>query len=200
MTTKEEVHWSSFRSAVVGLQHSLRAAHASSALADIEGISHARDEVHHHDMHHHRNGNNNSSSALIQNDDLGENTQSALDNDASKERTKPQSNEQDKSNALDHFFEASSTWDGRNIETNNNEAHHRLELIGLEEVNTGDIYISSRNNVDNDLISPSSEPSHTSQTASIALSIAEQQLANMRLKLAMTESERDELEFQLMQK
>lgn len=73
-------------------------------------------------------------------------------------------------------------------ETNDNnerkQTHNHLELIGLEEVG-------------NELLLPAS-PSRESH-ATNALSVAEQQLAETKFKLAMTESERDELEFQLMQ-
>ena len=79
-----------------------------------------------------------------------------------------------------------------------------VELTGLEEVNKS---MHSMNNVmnhhDHLLRSPAtnalSRESHNTITTN-ALSVAEQQLAETRLKLAMTESERDELEFQLIQR
>ena len=82
------------------------------------------------------------------------------------------------------------------------ETNKSVELTGLEEVNKS---VHSRNNIvlgthDHiNLRSPANAPSHTSHTTTNALSIAEQQLAETKLKLALTESERDELEFQLIQ-
>jgi hypothetical protein len=54
------------------------------------------------------------------------------------------------------------------------------------------------------MVSPLHEDANASQTAaskvtSEELSMAEQQLADMRLQLALTEAERDELEFELLQ-
>ena len=73
------------------------------------------------------------------------------------------------------------------------QTHQQLELFGVEEVVT-----KSVNNIGgNELLLPAS-PSRESH-ATNALSVAEQQLAETKFKLAMTESERDELEFQLMQ-
>ena len=70
-------------------------------------------------------------------------------------------------------------------EFNNAKSHQNLELIGLEEVNTEQHAQSS---------------AHSSHATMDALSITAQQLSETRLKLALIESERDELEFQLMQK
>ena len=42
--------------------------------------------------------------------------------------------------------------------------------------------------------------SHNSQNTNAQLSIATQELAEMKLRLALTEMERDELEFELMQR
>ena len=98
-----------------------------------------------------------------------------------------------------------NSWDDKSIElkNNNNSSHPQLELIGnLEEVKRN---IQSRNNNtvmthNDDILSPmNAHQSHTSHTTNAALSIAEQQLTETKLKLAMTEMERDELEFQLMQ-
>lgn len=82
-----------------------------------------------------------------------------------------------------------------------NPTHRYLELTGLEEVNKGeyDRNLSSHLSPENNLTSPTHLGSHTSHTTN-PLSMAEQQLADTRLKLAITESERDELEFRLMQK
>jgi hypothetical protein len=54
------------------------------------------------------------------------------------------------------------------------------------------------------MVSPLHEDTNASQTAasrvaSEALSVAEQQLADVRLQLALAEAERDELEFELLQ-
>mmetsp|Transcript_22530 Transcript_22530/g.48798 ORF Transcript_22530/g.48798 Transcript_22530/m.48798 type:complete len:186 (+) Transcript_22530:148-705(+) len=178
MLTKEEAHWSSFRSAVVGLQHTLINHSSVSHTNGRNGHLPAKDKY----AHHHRNDISSSASS---HDAPRKKPQSALD-DISKESTKPQY----QLDVLDTW----NLWDGKKSETG--QTHQHLELIGLEEVNMS---VHSRNNiVGNDLVSPANAPSHTSHTT-IALSIAEQQLAETRLKLAMTESERDELEFQLMQ-
>ena len=78
-------------------------------------------------------------------------------------------------------------------------SHQQLELIGLEEVTTNEYH---RNNCqcDNKVEQHAQSSAHSSHATMDALSITVQQLAETRLKLALTESERDEMEFQLMQK
>ena len=79
------------------------------------------------------------------------------------------------------------------------KAHQHLQLIGLEEVTTNEY---NRNNCqcDNEHEQHAQSSAHSSHATMDALSITAQQLAETRLKLALTESERDEMEFQLMQK
>ena len=87
--------------------------------------------------------------------------------------------------------------------------HQYLELIGMEEVDrsicsvNNKTHLSSHDNSNNynnkNPTNTNTMMSHASQNTS-ALSIATQELAEMKLKLALTESERDELEFELMQK
>ena len=80
---------------------------------------------------------------------------------------------------------------------NSTKSHRHLELIGLDEV---DRSVYNRNNqADNELEQHAQSSAHSTHST-MALSITAQQLSEMRLKLALTESERDELEFQLMQK
>ena len=78
----------------------------------------------------------------------------------------------------------------------NNSSTHRFDFSGLEEVNKS--ICSNNNTIEELMVSPLNAETNTSQTATVALSLAESQLAEMKLKLAMTESERDELEFELM--
>ncbi len=86
--------------------------------------------------------------------------------------------------------------------------HQYLELIGMEEVDKSICSVNNKthlsshdnsNNYNNNNPTNTNAMSHASQNTS-ALSIATQELAEMKLKLALTESERDELEFELMQK
>ncbi len=84
--------------------------------------------------------------------------------------------------------------------TQSSHHHHYLELIGMEEVDRSICSVNNKNNLsshDNN-IPTNNAMSHASQNTN-ALSIATQELAEMKLKLALTESERDELEFELMQ-
>ena len=90
-----------------------------------------------------------------------------------------------------------------NLEINSLEENTDVILTGLEEVNKSRILHSSNNLIvgggPNNLTSPTNATSHASHTTMNAMSVAEQSLVETRLKLAMTESERDELEFQLIQ-
>ena len=183
MVTREEAHWSSFRSAIAGLQRTLRT-QAPSALGDAEcdgDDPRVIDKTgyistdNHDAKRNHKDGNS-----------------SRQMNHARTEGEKRQSNRPQKEFNLpkDELGTSNMIMNDSNDTGTEKEANNRLELIGLDEVNT-----------DNDLIlSPASAaPSHTSHDTASALSMAEQQLAELRLKLAMTESERDELEFRLMQ-
>jgi hypothetical protein len=80
--------------------------------------------------------------------------------------------------------------------TQTHHHHYYLELIGMEEVDKSICSVNNKNNLDD--IPMNNAMSHASQNTN-ALSIATQELAEMKLKLALTESERDELEFELIQ-
>lgn len=91
------------------------------------------------------------------------------------------------------------------IKTYSTQTRH-LELIGMEEVDRSICSVNNKTNLSshdntNNYNNPTNTNamSHASQNTN-ALSIATQELAEMKLKLALTESERDELEFELMQK
>lgn len=79
-------------------------------------------------------------------------------------------------------------------ELNSPNPHRHLELIGLEELDKS--AYGRNNHVGNEVGQHAHSSTHSSQQT---LSIAAHQLAKIRLKLALTESERDELEFKLMQ-
>ena len=80
------------------------------------------------------------------------------------------------------------------------KSHQHLELIGLEEVTTSVYNRRNNSQCDNALEQHAQSSVHSSHATMDALSITAQQLSETRLKLALIESERDELEFQLMQK
>ena len=94
-----------------------------------------------------------------------------------------------------------------NYTTTSFQTHHHFELLGMEEVDKSICSINNKHNISSQRHSnkiPTNNSnnnnalSHASQNTS-AISIATQELAEMKLKLALTESERDELEFELMQ-
>ena len=102
----------------------------------------------------------------------------------------------------DKHDETSQRHENNDLELNNLEENTDVILTGLEEVNKNVLHSSNNMIVGggtNNLISPTNATSHASHTTMNALSVAEQSLVETRLKLAMTESERDELEFQLIQ-
>jgi len=166
--SKEEAHWSSFRSAVAGLQHALTEL-SYSAEVKMERTS-TGCELYGSDV--------NSSSTSSRNAPKNK-LQSILDDVCNK----PQDVSENR-------------WDGGNIEINRS-LHRHLELFGLEEVDKSE-YSRENHHDGNELAPPAHSSAHSSH-ATIALSMASQQLAETRLKLALTESERDELEFRLMQ-
>ena len=93
----------------------------------------------------------------------------------------------------------------KNYSATQPQHHQYLELIGMEEVDRSICSLNNKSNLsshDNNCIistnNNNNAMSHASQNTN-ALSIATQELAEMKLKLALTESERDELEFELMQ-
>ena len=206
MFTKEEAHWASFRSAVGSLQQ-LLLVHVNNNIGD-------GDETNTDDNSNMRDANQLHISSSTSNEKKTARmikSQSALD-DTYQDKTTHQygttsiaaqekhdnnlvNDENDETNQSHQNLELNSLEEGK-------ETNKSVELTGLEEVNKS---VHSRNNIvvgtgDHiNLRSPANAPSHTSHTTTNALSIAEQQLAETKLKLALTESERDELEFQLIQ-
>lgn len=227
ITTKEEAHWISFRSAVVGLQDIILSEKENSSSSplhhdDRRGVA---DTIRENNANKndfplskakgytkHKNGDDGEPSLPA--DDKNNFTRQTPPTHSSNVCIIPETNREDHTQSKHQ----SDSWDGRSIETEteakSNQPHQQLELIGLEKVNNNSGLDENNNhNIDgivgsgngnsissgvNLLMSPLNAPSHASQTTN-ALSIAEQQLAETKLKLAMTESERDELEFQLMQ-
>ncbi len=193
MLTKEEAHWLSFRSAVFGIQSSLAEqvqpqANDSLANRGDEGPDHMNNNT-----QQNTEGITASADASRHDEVIREPQSATLNDSTNNNEPTSQSNEKGKTSAGGDNEAIYNSWeDASNMQK---EQCQHLELIGLEEVNKS---ANSRNNTLNALVSPANAPSHTSHTTN-ALSIAEQQLAETRLKLAMTESERDELEFQLMQ-
>jgi hypothetical protein len=196
MIGREEAHWSSFRSAVVSFQQSLeehsrapttenrgssgRHAERSSDIADIRPEEKACPPA--------RDGN--CVSCREENSRfVSEGTPTSP-----KKSTKDTKKEHHKAKTI-----INDSWDRENT-TSTNQVHHQhqqLELIGLEEV---DKDVNKNKARCSEFLSPANELSQTSHTDhTSALSIAEQRLAEVKLKLSMTEAERDELEFQLMQ-
>ncbi|KAL3817317.1 hypothetical protein ACHAXA_003058 [Cyclostephanos tholiformis] len=170
--SKEEAHWSSFRSAVAGLQN---------ALIELSFSDEAETE-------------RSSADRELYGNDVNSCTYNNLRDAAPAGNKRPQSisddlcNEDATTHYYPHYF-TKDRWQSGNTEIE--KSHRHLELIGLEE-------IEMNNNVGNEDIPPTHSPTQSSN-ATVALSITTQQLAEMRLKLALTESERDELEFRLMQ-
>ena len=211
MFTKEEAHWASFRSAVGSLQQ-LLLVHVNNNIGD-------GDETNTDDNSNMRDANQLHISSSTSNEKKTARmikSQSALDDTYQVDKTTHQygttsiaaqekngnnwvndenTDENDETNQSHQNLELNSLEGGE-------ETNKSVELTGLEEVNKS---VHSRNNIalgtgDHiNLRSPANAPSHTSHTTTNALSIAEQQLAETKLKLALTESERDELEFQLIQ-
>ncbi|KAL3765832.1 hypothetical protein ACHAW5_004149 [Stephanodiscus triporus] len=171
--SKEEAHWSSFRSAVAGVQQLLTGLSFSDEAEMERSSGHARKELY---------GSNVNSSSASSRDAQSTKPQSGLCNERA---TQPYLPPQDISK---------NRWDGGNIEIS--ESHRHLELIGLEEVDKS--AYGRNNHVGNELFPPALSSAHSSH-ATTSLSIAVQQLVETKLKLALTESERDELDFQLMQ-
>ena len=207
MFTKEEAHWASFRSAVGSLQQ-LLLVHINNNLGD-------GDETNTDDNSNMRDANQLHISSSTSNEKKTARmikSQSALDDTYQVDKTTHQygttsiAAQEKHDNNLVNDENDETNQSHQNLELNSleggEETNKSVELTGLEEVNKS---VHSRNNIalgtgDHiNLRSPANAPSHTSHTTTNALSIAEQQLAETKLKLALTESERDELEFQLIQ-
>jgi hypothetical protein len=191
MLTKEDTHWSSFRNAVVCLQQTLSKVAEADSPTSQEDLERSEDK---NDMNECQRNNN----AITQQVYSSREPLFTLDiNDACNESAPHLHRPQD-------ILSNNAAWDhANNIIEPSNSSHRQLELIGLEQVhhnnNNNGWNGNTINIVDTDhLVSHGVAPSYASQATNI-LSIAEQQLAETRLKLAMTESERDELEFQLIQ-
>ena len=181
---KEDAHWSSFRNAVVCLQQTLSKMAETASPTSPEDLERSYDKT---VMSECQRNNNNITQQM-------NSRVFTSDNESALPLHRPQD-----------ILSNNASWDhANNIIESNNSSHRQLELIGLEQVhhnNNNGWNGNTINIVDTDhLVSPTHgvAPSHASQATNV-LSIAEQQLAETRLKLAMTESERDELEFQLIQ-
>ena len=204
MFTKEEAHWASFRSAVGSLQQ-LLLVHVNNNIGDGDETN-TDDNSNMQDVNQLHISSNEKQTARIMK------PQSALDDTYQVDKTTHQygttsiAAQEKHDNNLVNDENDETNQSHQNLELNSleggEETNKSVELTGLEEVNKS---VHSRNNIvvgtgDHiNLRSPANAPTHTSHTTTNALSIAEQQLAETRLRLAMTESERDELEFQLIQ-
>ena len=204
MFTKEEAHWASFRSAVGSLQQ-LLLVHVNNNIGDGDETN-TDDNSNMQDVNQLHISSNEKQTARIMK------PQSALDDTYQVDKTTHQygttsiAAQEKHDNNLVNDENDETNQSHQNLELNSleggEETNKSVELTGLEEVNKS---VHSRNNIvvgtgDHiNLRSPANAPSHTSHTTTNALSIAEQQLAETKLKLALTESERDELEFQLIQ-
>lgn len=206
----EQAHWHSFRGEVLQLQHSL-----VDSLFDGNGPgkNKKRDEI--NDI---RKGSHNTSYCGNQADSAtykinSKQFEASTDenNDRFKENKLPQSQLQ-----LSPLEELDDTaeiimHDGNNDSSNTTQTHHHhhhyLELTGMEEVDRSICSINNKNNRSSSSHHNNNIPSTNNAIMSHndasqntnALSIATQELAEMKLKLAFTEAERDELEFELMQ-
>jgi len=211
MLTKEEAHWNSFRIAVGSLQQTLLESNPPQLSDYVRNGS--RDS---------RCSNHTDGRGIIgiheQSRDKRHNTKTSISNSQSSIIDDTSCQEKNSSSMPKHqnviSKSSNKTWDDRHDETSQRHENKDLEinslevntdviLTGLEEVSKNVLH--SNNNMivgggtTNNLISPTNATSHASHTTMNALSVAEQSLVETRLKLAMTESERDELEFQLIQ-
>ena len=215
MFTREEAHWNSFRIAVDSLQKTLlesESVHPPHKLSD-EVRNGSRDRCSNHTdgrgiigiheqnrkkIHNAKTSISNSHSSIIDDTLCQEENSSSMpkhQNVISKRSNKTSWN--------DKHDETSQKHQNNDMEINSLEENTDVILTGLEEVNKSVLHNRSNNMIvgggPNNLISPANATSHASHTTMNALSVAEQSLVETRLKLAMTESERDELEFQLIQ-
>jgi len=211
MYTKEEAHWNSFSHAVGSLQQTLleetvQPQHKFSDDVRNGSSSTSRDRYSNHTdgggtigiNEGNRNKRHNKKSSIS-------NSQSSIIDDTScqEENSSSMPKHQDviskSSNKTwdDKHDDTSQRHENNDLEINSLEENTDVILTGLEEVNKSVLHKVGGGT--NNLISPTNATSHASHTTMNALSIAEQSLVETRLKLAMTESERDELEFQLIQ-
>mmetsp|Transcript_872 Transcript_872/g.1813 ORF Transcript_872/g.1813 Transcript_872/m.1813 type:complete len:214 (+) Transcript_872:152-793(+) len=213
MRTREEAHWSSFRNAVLGLQNNLGRNHEhghhppvpkevmGSTIVESEKIRSGALETNGMDNEPNSSRRKGHQSALLP--DAGAANSNTLRH-YSIESPKPRTRSVV---AADDFLTTIPSWDSKKtmetIESPRGGATTtttRLELTGLEQVDKG---ASTGILLD---AAPHSSPGNTSSGIHAAQSsqshhtAAEQQLAEVKLRLFLTEEERDELEFQLMQK
>ena len=214
MFTKEEAHWSSFRNAVSSLQQTLLESSVhppklSHDDIDIRNGSRDRYSTYNHTdgsgiigIHDRNKGHDTKTSIL--------NSQSSIIDDTCQEENSSSMpkyqnvvSKRSKKTWDDEHDETSQRHENNDLEINSLEENTDVILTGIEEVNKSVLHRSNNmivgGGTNNNLISPTNATSHASHTTMNALSVAEQSLVETRLKLAMTESERDELEFQLIQ-
>ena len=220
LSRSEEAHWSSFRAEVLQLQQSLldknnngcsSSSTNSKASRDIN-VNRRKDNAACYAQYDSKAKND---SRQIEATVVDEND-TAINNiyrDTSTETNKVPQSQLLQLSPLDELDDDDNS-DLSNNDSNNDKSiynatqpqHHQyLELIGMEEVDRSICSLNNKSNLsshDNNCIistnNNNNAMSHASQNTN-ALSIATQELAEMKLKLALTESERDELEFELMQ-
>ena len=218
----EEAHWSSFRGEVLQLQQALVAnlldknnngcsssTTNSKASHDIN-VNRRKENAACYAQYDSKakNGSRQIEATVVDENDTAINN---ISRDTSTETNKvPQSQLQlsplEELEDDDNSYLSNNDSDNDKIYNATQPQHHQyLELIGMEEVDRSICSLNNKSNLsshDNNYIistnNNNNAMSHASQNTN-ALSIATQELAEMKLKLALTESERDELEFELMQ-
>ena len=208
LATMEEAHWLSFRDAVACLQHTLEGdlsvsgkridsaagpeLNAANELAGRGGIQSDYDQHESNDSKSTECAQRQCPESLL--DDANDIHQTTSTDVVVGDTSTAQKNVADISYYATNY--RNNSQDGTDVERMH-QPPHQLELIGLEELHKK----RGHNDLVNDdiMFSPTNAHSQASHTTNKALSIAESQLAETKLKLAMTESERDELEFQLLQ-
>eukprot|EP00984_Skeletonema_dohrnii_P020884 scaffold10292_cov119-Skeletonema_dohrnii-CCMP3373.AAC.5 len=211
ISRSEEAHWSSFRGEVLQLQQSLVASlfdNDNGCTSSTKSVKKSRDK------NTSRKGNeaNYSSQADSMTKTNGKQLKAPanandtqLHHGVTKENKLPQSQLQlSPLEELDDNSEfINNESDDSNFNYNATQSHHHyLELIGMEEVDRSICSVNNKHNLsshdNNNVPTNNNALSHASQNTN-ALSIATQELAELKLKLALTESQKDELEFELMQ-
>jgi len=209
ISRSEEAHWSSFRGEVLQLQQTL----VASLFDNDNGCTSSTKSVKKSRVKNtSRKGNDANYSS--QADPMTKNTGKQLEAPANvngtqlhhgvtKENKLPQSQLQ--LSPLEELDDNSELINNESDDSNYNATHshhHYLELIGMEEVDRSICSVNNKHNLsshdNNNVPANNNAMSHASQNTT-ALSIATQELAELKLKLALTESQKDELEFELMQ-
>ena len=203
-TRSEEAHWFSFRGEVLELQHSLAASLFDDSEKNDKGSSSITKHIKKKADATKSSGRD--KSANIDSKVTREQVESSTNEDELQLKYRnyqdvkfPQSQLQ--LSPLQEFDDSNEIPDYEEHYGSTSQAqHHYLELIGMEEVDKSICSVNNKNNMSSQGYSPvNNAMSHASQNTN-AHSIATQELAEMKLKLALTESERDELEFELMQR